>query len=273
MRVTRLGLLAAAVLIAACGDQSTTAPTGNPSYLRVAGDPPPDPPFIASATVAPTSLELGGRPGSYSVQVENDGTAQSSIFVIATVIQSSGQKTLESHAIRCGFSTGQLPKGVCTDQASFVVSNTANGWGAISPGPATVHVELRQLATTISAFDVPVTIVLRPHIEGVSIPNAFSQVIGALNHFTVVLANGGQAYGGVVVQNYIIQGSTRIPASGSLVLCAAPLGSLPTGTCPDASDLVPTSPLVPGPATAEVDLIINGVLFDTRAVSIWLVAP
>lgn len=113
-------------------------------------------------------------------------------------------------------------------------------------------------------------------ISSMSLPNTTLAVDGVAGTYIAMVSNGGSAVAGVVAQGYVVQGSARRAAGGTLIDCHAGLGVLPNGSCQISFSVVASNStsgggsLVAGNATFELDLIV-GSFTTTRTVGVNLV--
>jgi hypothetical protein len=102
-----------------------------------------------------------------------------------------------------------------------------------------------------------------PAITSVSLPNSTLALGGVSVPYTATVTNDGPSLSDVGAQGYIVQGSARRAAGGTLVTCGAGTGVLPHGTCQISfivvagNNLWGSGTLVPGGATFELDLNVG----------------
>jgi hypothetical protein len=106
-------------------------------------------------------------------------------------------------------------------------------------------------------------------------------VDGPNTPFTLTLVSQTAAVSGVVIQGSLVQSgvnSARRDAGAQVIECGAGAGVLPNGACTVASMVVAsnTSPgtgtLIAGPATFQVDLVVNGHVIATQTVPVSIVS-
>ena len=95
--------------------------------------------------------------------------------------------------------------------------------------------------------------------------------------YDATLFNPGSTRTGVVLQGYIIQGTTNRAAGGSIIACSGPFdGILPPGSCITSlavsvsNSNTGSGTLVAGPATLQLDLYVGAVVVDSETVPITL---
>jgi uncharacterized repeat protein (TIGR01451 family) len=114
-----------------------------------------------------------------------------------------------------------------------------------------------------------------PSIGALS-PNSDTVMFGSSIAYTATLTNPGASLSNVVLQGWIDQGTARRAAGGSMVMCGAGVGVLPNGTFNVQGSIVAsnatggTGTLVDGPATFELQLIVNGTVLETKTVTVTL---
>lgn len=113
-------------------------------------------------------------------------------------------------------------------------------------------------------------------ITSLSLANTTLPIDGVSGTYTATLTNGGASLSGVGAQGYIVQGTTRRAAGGTLVSCGAATGVLPSGSCQISFSVAATNStggvgtLIPGAATFELDLSVSTFTF-TRTAGVSLV--
>jgi hypothetical protein len=130
-----------------------------------------------------------------------------------------------------------------------------------------------------------------PTITSLTANPASAVIGGGLSNYTVTISNpGGQIPAGgaitgvtngtndaVDVQAWIIQGTTKVAANGTVTLCPGqPIGLLPSGTCTFTTSFSASSSLTAGSALLSVDLErqTGGVhtIYDTKTLPITLIS-
>ncbi|MGH7539609.1 MAG: hypothetical protein ACRELC_01280 [Gemmatimonadota bacterium] len=119
-------------------------------------------------------------------------------------------------------------------------------------------------------------------IDDVALSSTMLTIGGPTVPYTATLTNAGDPLPcGVVLQGYIDQTSQEASrAAGGTLLsdCGTSLGAFPVGTCGESFTLIASNAtagsgtLVPGAATARLELIAGGVTIATFTVAVTLVA-
>jgi hypothetical protein len=113
-------------------------------------------------------------------------------------------------------------------------------------------------------------------ITGVSLGSTTIAIEGSTT-YDATLFNPGSTATGMVLQGYIIQGTTTKGAGGTITRCGGAFdGVVPPGSCTSSSLVVVSNSnggggtLVPGPATYQLDLISGTTVIDSKTVSVTL---
>ena len=159
-------------------------------------------------------------------------------------------------------------------------TNSVQATGLV-PGAALFEQQLVDPSgVVVSTRDVGVTLVSGETISGL-IPTSTNLVVGGpLSSYSATIQNSGSSLSGVAVQGWLIQSgvnNARRAAGGQQLLCGAGSGVLPTGKCSTFGIIVTsnstsgTGTLGPGPATFELDLIVNGAVVSQKTTAVTIV--
>ena len=192
--------------------------------------------------MTPVDLSVGKLPLGNCL----NGTWRSSTLSVASV-DMSGSVT---------------PMSLGTTDISVVCGSGTSG------GPFTI----RQTATVVSRG--------APTITDVALQSTTLAIGGSNVPYTITIQNPGTALSGVLIQNYIVQGTANKAANGTVVTCpSSAQGTLPQGTCTfgwnaGASNQTGPGTLAPGPATLQVQLMqtvgSTTTVLDTFSVPVTL---
>lgn len=105
--------------------------------------PDHDLPVITDVTAAQTTLTLDGGTLQTSVSITNPGFLLEGIIVQAWITQGDAWRAAGGASVSCGAELGELPTGTCTVQQGVGVSELADGYGTLEPGPARLEIHLR----------------------------------------------------------------------------------------------------------------------------------
>jgi len=230
-----------------------------------------------------TQLAIEGASITYTATVNNPGSAVSTVSATGFFIQGTTRREAGTVSLSCGLSPGVLGTGSCTISSSAVASNAGSGSGTLVPGDANFELELKEGATVVSTQSVPVALVsLAPPRIGLSWSLSSPSIIldGLPMTYSIAeLDNPGLDVSNVRLWAWITQGATRRFAGETELVCGADPGVLKHGVCAGFwSPITATSAgaggtLVPGPATFQLQLLVNGTAVDSAYVGTTLVPP
>lgn len=132
-----------------------------------------------------------------------------------------------------------------------LVALVATAFSACNDGPA-----LTAVAPRLDVAGSSTT----PQISALTLSSDSVFIGGPAVPFTATLDNPGAMQSGVAIQGWIVQGTLRHGANGTVINCGSGSGVLPTGTCTvsfsysASNGLSGAGTLVPGAATFELDL-------------------
>lgn len=230
-----------------------------------------------------TQVAIGGASITFTATVNNPGQTRSTVSVSGFFVQGTTRHDAGTVSLSCGSSPGVLGTGSCTISGSAVASNASSGSGTLVPGDASFELDLKEGTAVLSSQSIPVGLVSTapPHIGlswGLSSPSIVLD--GSSPTYSIAeLDNPGLDASNVRLWAWISQGSTRRFAGETEVTCGTEPGVLKHGVCTGFwSPISATSaglggPLIPGPATFELQLLVNGTKVDSAAVSTALVSP
>jgi hypothetical protein len=146
------------------------------------------------------------------------------------------------------------------------------------PGPAIFELQLvDEYGRVLSTRDIGVTLVAGQTISALNLSSTSLVVGGASTSYSATLQNPAPSLSGVAIQGWLVQSGTnnaRRATGESMVQCGSGSGILPNGSCTLSGVLVPsntsagTGTLIPGSATFELDLTVNGIVFAQKSVPV-----
>ena len=242
----------------------------------------PNAPRFTALTVNPGLPFIGGPTTPFSATVTNPGASQSNVILQGWMNQGSARRAAGGALITCGSNpSGIFPTGTFAVTGVYSASNTTGGTGGLVPGPATFELQLIANGSVLATQTTPV--VLQANTAGIALftPSATTIAIDgpAATQYTATLRNPGAERFPVFLGCAVLQGSTRRQGARVLIAVAQQtLGVLPPGYSQVAGSFrasnttgTGTGTLVPGPATLEVTMDLNGVLMETITVPVTLV--
>jgi hypothetical protein len=254
----------------------------------------PAAPHLLSVALTATSFTIGGSGVAYTAKLTNGGTSAAGISVQSYIEQSGtnvAQRAAGETLVSCGGAAGVLPTTTttpCTVSTAASASNTNDGTGTLVAGPATLVVRLRQGTTVLESSSFDITLVApesAPTITNINLPTPTLVLGGPAQNGAVSIKNSGPPVSKVLIQEWVSQPTgARYAAGGGEVICPdamppVPPGTLPTGTCLDAISVTASNTangngtLVPGAATLEIELKIDGVIIETKSIPVTIVSP
>nr|MDJ0907373.1 hypothetical protein [Woeseiaceae bacterium] len=216
---------------------------------------------FSGSPIGPGDTVLGGD----WVRIEALGldTNTSRVNVLTTQSSSGTSSTGGLCPATSGGASGfsyfvQIPAGVTADSFTLQIRANQSNVGGGAGDYAAV------------GFNSPAT------LTNVSLSSTTLTIGGPAATYTADLVNNsGSPLSTVSLQGYVEQGSA-IRAAGGLLACSFS-GVLPVGGCSDGFSLLASNStagsgtLVAGPATARIDLILNGTVISTFTAPITLV--
>jgi hypothetical protein len=191
--------------------------------------------------------------GATAADGERSGTRRRDGFVVSMQSKPSFQEhVMRSFSSRAALAAlAAIALGACNDRVS--PTEAAGPRFAVVGDSTTLGISALTLSRD-SAF-----------INGPAVP------------YTATLSNPGGTLSGVAIQGWIVQGSLRHGANGTLINCGSGSGVLPSGTCTvsfsyaASNGLSGAGTLVPGAATLELDLEDGtGTVVSTVSVPVTL---
>jgi len=234
------------------------------------------PPGIVALSPISGAAVIGGSTTPYSATLGNPGASRSNVALQGWISQGAARRAAGGALVVCGAGTGVLPNGTFTVSGSLTASNSTGGTGTLVPGAATFELQLIDNGTVVDTKTVPVT--LAPNVPGIVAlgPSGQTVTIGSSITYAATVVNPGASLSNVVLQGWMNQGAARRAAGGTLIICGAGAGVLPTGTFGVSGSIVASNTtggsgtLVDGAATFELQLIVNGALSDTKTLAVTL---
>ena len=215
------------------------------------------------------------------------GVSLSAVTLRGYIDQGTASRAAGETPVVCTAVIGDLPPGTCAFNYAVGASNTAAGTGTLVAGDATARFELIDGIedTVLDSLTKPVTLVetLVPPLPQVRIDSVVLSLtalpIGTQIYHTVTVTNEeSDTLSGFEIQAYFDQGFTSRAAGVTNVRCGVVSDGIPPGTCSFEFPLKPwntgagTGTLVPGPATARVELrdYVNERVVDAFLVRVRL---
>ena len=194
----------------------------------------PNHPLITAIALSRDSAFIDGRTTPFTATLENPGTSHSGMVIQGWMLQGTTLRAANGTVISCGSGQGVLPTGTCTVSFELSASNSAGGNGTFVPGAATFELDLRD--STGAVIDKATkAITLQPNTPRITALNLSTTSVaigGPTVPFTTTLDNPGlSSHSGVSIQGFIVQGTTRNPANGTVVTCGQSAGVLPINSC------------------------------------------
>jgi hypothetical protein len=195
-------------------------------------------PSIASLTLSPTTLAIGGPRASWTATLQNPANSLQNVSLQGYVVQGTARQAAGGVSVSCGSAIGVLAPGTCTVSFTAGASNGGGG-GTLVPGPATFELNLIQnnggTNTTFDTKTVAVTLVSSTPTIASLVLASTSIVIGGQTDYTAQIQNYGFPLTDVFIQGEMFQdtddGTVQKGAGGTVLTCGASQGALPTGTC------------------------------------------
>ena len=263
---------AATVELQLLQDSIVLSTTSAPIPVTLVPNPPPS---ITSVTANPSFAFIGGPATPYSATLTNPGTSRSNISLQGFVNQGTARRSAGGAGVVCGAGTGVLPTGTFTVPCSMLPANTNGGVGTLVPGPATFELQLLDGTTVLGTKTIAVT--LQPSTVGIAslTSTAATVAMGSVSPYAATLRNPGANLSNVVLQGYLNQGTVHSAAGGIVVIAGAGNGILPSGFVNVTGSISAFNGggggvLVPGPATFELQMIMNGALLEAKTVPVTL---
>jgi hypothetical protein len=235
------------------------------------------PPSITVLTPSVSSAFIGGPVTPYAATLVNTGITHNNVVLQGWVNQGAARRAAGGAMVTCaGSPIGVLPNGTFNVSGSISVANTSGGTGTLVPGAATFELQLIENGTVLFTKIVPIT--LQPPTAGIAtLGSSFPSVlIGGASPYAATLRNPGATLSNVVLQGWLNQGAVRRAAGGTMVMCGAGVGILPTGmvnvtgTISASNTTGGPGVLVDGPATFELQMTMNGTLLETKTIPVFL---
>ena len=293
-RVARVFATAAVLTAAACApERSPTAPVLPEDASLAAGGNGNGAGGarvkVKMLRLASTTLTVDGPSVTATISIGNSGVAyQGGVSLIAEVAQPAALHEAANVETTCVPSQpGSLPNGTCTMTFDVRASSSTSGAGDFTSGPAVLRVRVLHTengtTTELATKTVDVSLVVAsstPSISSLTLESTTLTIEGPAGSYSATLQNPGAPLQNVLLQGWIVQGSSRYAAGGFTVMCGG-LAVLPTGTCEVSSIVVVSNQnsgiglLGPGPATFELELLqtAGGTVLDTETAAVELVAP
>jgi hypothetical protein len=241
---------------------------------------------VSAVTKSATSLVIGGPLALFTATLQNAVPSVSGVAIQSWLVQPFNNARRSAGAngaqVQCGSGAGILPTGTCTFSSVLVASNGGAGTGTLSPGLATLEVDLVVNGTVMSQRTTNVSLTSSAAISGLTLSFAPANTVtieGASVGYTATLQNSGANLAGVSIQGFVSQanGAARRFAGGTSVSCGVGSAVLPQGTCTVPFQLTATNnssgkgTLVSGDATFELELQdANGAVLSTATIPLNL---
>lgn len=243
---------------------------------------------ITLAPVTPTFAISGLNASSvflennafFTVTVTNRRAGPTGVSFAGSIIQGATQRAIYSCGISCQSATGTVNPGSTALSFGLSVTNTYPGTGPLTPGPATLALQMFENGVLVDTKSVGITLVSGLSLSGLTPVSTTLVVGGPTTSYAATLVNSGPKYSDVVLQGWIDQGTTRRAAGGFTIFCDGyPPGMIDTGACPVSGSIVAsnttagTGTLVAGAATVELQVISAGTVLTTVFLPVTLTSP
>ena len=272
LRARRALLATMVVALGACDDRVDSHALSSP--LRPQDDQrqlAPSVTFaIAGLSLPSTTIVIDGPLVSYTTTIFSSTQSFKGLSVRAFLVQQQVRHAVGDQGIPCGFGSS-----TCT------YTNPVQTSGAV-PGDAQFELQLLDASgVVVSTADVRVTLVARQTISALTLSSTTLVLGGPDTSFGATLQNSGPSVAGAAIQGWIVQSganNARRAAGGSAVQCGSGSGVLPSGTCTMAGAIAAsnsgagTGTLIPGAATFELDLTVNGIVVAQSTVAVSITA-
>jgi hypothetical protein len=265
-------LAAIAVALSACDDP------GNPNAPSSRARPQDvQKSLITSASIAITDLSLSSKTivingpiVTYTTTISSSTQSFRGLTVRAYFVQNHVRIQVGDQGLPCAFGTVN-----CT------YTNPIQTPGVV-PGPAQFELQLLDANGVVqSTRDVGVSLAAGQTINSVILRSNSLVVGGPVVSDSITLVNQQPSVSGVAIQGWLIQSGTnnaRRATGGSAVQCGSGSGILPNGFCSMFSVIAAsntsagTGTLIPGAATFELDLSVNGTVVSQQTVPVTIVS-
>ena len=239
---------------------------------------------IESIVPASNNIELNASGSTTNVvaNIYNPSGARTLILIQGWVVQGTARRAAGGTNVTCGPASGTLPEGDCAQESVISAHNANLGEGTLLPGSAVFELELKHwdgmTETILDTKSIPITLVMTaPGILNISPESPSLTIDGPAMNYSATLFNPNATLSGVVIQTYIDQGTTSVPAGGILLACPGTSGELPTGTCvttqPTHAANSSLGTLVAGFAMFRVELWQGTTRLHSMSFAIFLNGP
>jgi hypothetical protein len=263
-------LAAIAVALSACDDRLdpvSTSPRDLPHDIQTS--------LTSSSSFVITSLSLSsktividGPVVTYTTTIFSSAKSFRGLTVRAYFVQQQVRHQVGDQGIPCAFGGS-----TCT------YTNPIQTPGVV-PGPALFELQLLDTSGVVrSTSDVGVTLVAGQSIVSANLSSDTFVVGGPLASDSITLRNQGPSLSGVAIEGWLVQSganNARRATGGGVVQCGSGSGILPNGICTLSSVVsasntsTGTGALIPGSATFELDLSVNGAVVSQATVPVTI---
>jgi hypothetical protein len=227
--------------------------------------------YISEVSLSGKTVIIDGAPATYTATVVSLTQSFTGLTVRAYFVQQHVPHLVGDQGLPCAFGNS-----TCTYTSSIKAP------AGLLPGGAIFELQLLDASgVVLSTRDVAVSLAAGQTISALTLSSSSLVVGGPLTSYSTTLQNPDSSLAGVAVQGWLVQSganNARRAAGGALVQCGSGSGVLPNGTCTLSSVIVAsnstsgTGTLVPGPATFELDLMVNGIVVAQKTAAVSIVA-
>jgi hypothetical protein len=227
--------------------------------------------YISEVSLSGKTVVIAGPPATYTATVVSLTQSFKGLTVRASFIQQRVPHLVGDQGLPCASGSS-----TCTYTSSI---QTPAG---LVPGGAIFELQLLDASgVVLSTRDVGVTLAAGQTISALTLSST-SLVVGGLGtSYSTTLQNPDSSLAGVAIQGWLVQSganNARRAAGGTAVQCGSGSGVLPNGACTLSSVIVAsnstagTGTLIPGSATFELDLVVNGIVIAQKTAAVSIVA-
>lgn len=233
--------------------------------------------MITALTPSPNTVDIDGVSTPYTATLVYGGASRSGVSLQGYVRQGTARRAVGAMPVDCGQGSGELVAGTFAISGEIVLTSGSPGIGTLVSGDAMFELQLVDAsANVLTTSFVAVTVDQVPTIDALALASTIAYIDGPTWGYTVTLTNLGPTRSNVTVQGHVKQGSAVRDAGGPTVNLGGIAGEMHTGTFTlpytlFARNFLPgTGTLVPGDATFELDLLVDGTVVDTTTVPLTL---
>jgi hypothetical protein len=215
--------------------------------------------YISEVSLSGKTVVIDGPPASYTATVVSLTQSFKGLTVRAYFIQQHTPHLVGDQGLPCASGSS-----TCTYTSSIQAPT------GLLPGGAIFELQLVNASgLVLSTRDVGVSLAAGQTISALNLSSTSLVLGGPSTLFSTTLQNPDSSLSGAAIQGWLVQSganNARRAAGGVVVQCGSGSGILPHGTCTLSSVIVAsnstagTGTLIPGAATFELDLMVNGTV-------------